>query len=52
MEILKTILLQLLVPDKDYAQQWAKDNHKEFDLKILNQRPRFYKNDERNNSES
>ena len=33
----KNYLVAILVPDSDYAQQWAKDHHKEFNLKKLNQ---------------
>jgi len=33
----KNYLVAILVPDKDNAQQWAKDHHKEFNLKKLNQ---------------
>ncbi len=33
----KNYLVAILVPDSEYAQQWAKDHHKEFNLKKLNQ---------------
>ena len=33
----KNYLVAILVPDSDHAQQWAKDHHKEFNLKKLNQ---------------
>ena len=39
----KNYLVAILVPDRDYAQEWAKDHHKEFNLKILNQDPDFIK---------
>ncbi len=39
----KNYLVAILVPDKDYAEQWAKDHHKEFNLKKLNQDPDFVK---------
>ena len=39
----KNYLVAILVPDRDYAQEWAKDHHKEFNLKILNQDPDFKK---------
>ena len=39
----KNYLVAILVPDRDYAQQWAKDHHKEFNLKKLNQDPDFLK---------
>ena len=31
----KNYLVAILVPDSDYARQWAKDHHKEFNLKKL-----------------
>ena len=33
----KNYLVAILVPDSDHAQQWAKDHHKEFNLKKLSQ---------------
>ena len=39
----KNYLVAILVPDKDNAQQWAKDHHKEFNLKKLNQDQDFIK---------
>jgi len=39
----KNYLVAILVPDRDYAQEWAKDHHKEFNLKTLNQDPDFIK---------
>ena len=39
----KNYLVAILVPDRDYAQEWAKDNHKEFNLKKLTQDPDFIK---------
>ena len=39
----KNYLVAILVPDRDYTQQWAKDHHKEFNLKKLNQDPDFIK---------
>ena len=39
----KNYLVAILVPDIDYAQEWAKDHHKEFNLKKLNQDPDFIK---------
>jgi len=33
----KNYLVAILVPDSEYAQQWAKDHHKEFNQKKLNQ---------------
>ena len=39
----KNYLVAILVPDRDYAQEWAKDHHKEFNLKKLNQDPDFIK---------
>ena len=39
----KNYLVAILVPDRDYAQQWAKDHHKEFNLKKLNQDLDFLK---------
>ena len=37
----KNYLVAILVPDSEYAQQWTKDHHKEFNLKKLNQDPDF-----------
>ncbi len=39
----KNYLVAILVPDRDYAQEWAKDHHKEFNLKTLSQDPDFKK---------
>ena len=39
----KNYLVAILVPDRDYAQEWAKDHHKEFNLKTLSQDPDFIK---------
>jgi long-chain acyl-CoA synthetase len=39
----KNYLVAILVPDKDYTQEWAKDHHKEFNLKKLTQDPDFIK---------
>ena len=45
----KNYLVAILVPDSDYAQQWAKNHHKEFNLKKLNQDSDFIRIDKRNN---
>ena len=39
----KNYLVAILVPDRDYAQEWAKDHHKEFNIKKLNQDSDFIK---------
>ena len=39
----KNYLVAILVPDKDYVQQWAKNNNKEFNLKEIIQDPDFIK---------
>ncbi len=39
----KNYLVAILVPDSDHAQQWAKDHHKEFNLKKLSQDSDFIK---------
>ena len=39
----KNYLVAILVPDKDYTQEWAKDHLKEFNLKKLTQDPDFIK---------
>ena len=39
----KNYLVAILVPDKDYTQEWAKDHHKEFNIKKLNQDSDFIK---------
>ena len=39
----KNYLVAILVPDRDYVQQWAKDHHKEFNIKNLNQDSDFIK---------
>ena len=39
----KNYLVAILVPDRDYTQEWAKDHHKEFNLKKLTQDPDFIK---------
>ena len=40
---LKNYLVAILVPDRDYTQEWAKDHHKEFNIKKLNQDSDFIK---------
>ena len=37
----KKYLVAVLVPDKDYAKQWADNHNKEFDIVKLNQDPDF-----------
>jgi len=39
----KNYLVAILVPDRDYTQEWAKDHHKEFNIKKLNQDLDFIK---------
>ena len=39
----KNYLVAILVPDRDYTQEWAKDHHKEFNIKKLNQDSDFIK---------
>ena len=39
----KNYLVAILVPDRDYAQEWAKNHHKEFNIKKLNQDSDFIK---------
>ncbi len=39
----KNYLVAILVPDRDYTQEWAKDHHKEFNTKKLNQDSDFIK---------
>ena len=39
----KNYLVAILVPDRDYTQEWAKNHHKEFNIKKLNQDSDFIK---------
>ena len=39
----KNYLVAILVPDRYYTQEWAKDHHKEFNIKKLNQDSDFIK---------
>ena len=39
----KNYLVAILVPDRDYAQQWAKEHNKEFKINKLNQDSDFIK---------
>tara|TARA_Y100000590_G_scaffold315007_1_gene356194 strand:+ start:543 stop:2327 length:1785 start_codon:yes stop_codon:yes gene_type:complete len=39
----KNYLVAILVPDKEFAKQWAEKNKKEFDIKKLNFDPEFTK---------
>ena len=39
----KNYLVAILVPDRDYTQNWAKDHQKEFNIKKLNQDSDFIK---------
>ena len=39
----KNYLVAIIVPDRDHAKEWAKNNNKEFDINKLNQDSDFIK---------